>query len=68
MTFDPARLVAFHSQVMPLYPGDIISTGTPGAVPLADGDVVEARIEGLRALRSPVRDGHVPVPPALVSG
>jgi 2-keto-4-pentenoate hydratase/2-oxohepta-3-ene-1,7-dioic acid hydratase in catechol pathway len=28
MTFSPAELLAFHSQVMPFYPGDILSTGT----------------------------------------
>src|SRR5699024_6252124 len=31
MTHSPANLVSFHSQMMPFYPGDIISTGTPGA-------------------------------------
>ena len=30
MTFSPAELLSFHSQVMPFYPGDILSTGTPG--------------------------------------
>jgi 2-keto-4-pentenoate hydratase/2-oxohepta-3-ene-1,7-dioic acid hydratase in catechol pathway len=68
MTFDPAHLVAFHSQVMPLYPGDIISTGTPGAIPLADGDVVEAHVEGLTPLRCPVVAGHVPSPPPVPGG
>jgi 2-keto-4-pentenoate hydratase/2-oxohepta-3-ene-1,7-dioic acid hydratase in catechol pathway len=54
MTFGPAALVSFHSQVMPLFPGDIISTGTPGAVQIRDGDVVECRITGLDALRNTV--------------
>jgi 2-keto-4-pentenoate hydratase/2-oxohepta-3-ene-1,7-dioic acid hydratase in catechol pathway len=27
MAFRPAELVSFHSHVMPLFPGDIISTG-----------------------------------------
>jgi 2-keto-4-pentenoate hydratase/2-oxohepta-3-ene-1,7-dioic acid hydratase in catechol pathway len=62
MTFDPAGLVAFHSDVMPLFPGDILSTGTPGAVALAAGDVVEARIDGLAALRMRVLSEHVRVP------
>jgi 2-keto-4-pentenoate hydratase/2-oxohepta-3-ene-1,7-dioic acid hydratase in catechol pathway len=57
MMFSPARLVSFHSQVMPLYPGDIISTGTPGAVPIRPGDVAECRIEGIGSLRNPVVAG-----------
>ena len=40
MTFSPAELLSFHSQVMPFYPGDILSTGTPGAVAIEPGDVV----------------------------
>ena len=55
MAFDPAALVAFHSRVFPLQPGDVISTGTPGAVIVEDGDVVECRIEGVGTLRNPVR-------------
>ncbi len=55
MTFDPAALVAFHSHVFPLQPGDIILTGTPGAVVVEDGDVVECRIEGVGSLSNPVR-------------
>lgn len=55
MAFDPAELVAFHSRVFPLQPGDIISTGTPGAVVVQDGDVVECRIDGVGGLLNPVR-------------
>ncbi|WP_330276072.1 fumarylacetoacetate hydrolase family protein [Lentzea sp. NBC_00516] len=54
MTFSPEFLVSFHSQVMPLFPGDIISTGTPGAVVVAGGDVVECRIPGIGSLSNPV--------------
>lgn len=54
MRYSPAYLVAFHSQVMPLYPGDIISTGTPGAVVISPGDVVECDIPGVGHLRNPV--------------
>jgi 2-keto-4-pentenoate hydratase/2-oxohepta-3-ene-1,7-dioic acid hydratase in catechol pathway len=57
MRFDPAFLVSFHSKVMPLFPGDIISTGTPGAVQLSPGDVVECRIPGVGALVNPVVAG-----------
>lgn len=56
MTFSPAFLVSFLSQVMTLLPGDIISTGTPGAVAIADGDTVECRIGGFPALVNPVVD------------
>jgi 2-keto-4-pentenoate hydratase/2-oxohepta-3-ene-1,7-dioic acid hydratase in catechol pathway len=56
MTFPPDFLISFHSQVMTLLPGDIISTGTPGAVPIRDGDRVECRIDGFEPLRNPVRD------------
>jgi 2-keto-4-pentenoate hydratase/2-oxohepta-3-ene-1,7-dioic acid hydratase in catechol pathway len=55
MAFPPHYLVAFHSNVMTLYPGDIISTGTPGAVVIESGDVAECRIEGLGTLSNPVR-------------
>lgn len=57
MTFSPAFLVSFHSQMMPLYPGDIISTGTPGAVHIRSGDVVTAQIRGVETLTNPVVAG-----------
>ena len=55
MQFPPAYLVSFHSHVMTLYPGDIISTGTPGAVVIEDGDSAECRIDGFGTLANPVR-------------
>ena len=55
MTHPPRDLVSFHSQMMPLFPGDIISTGTPGAGVLKQGAVAEARIDGLLPLTNPVR-------------
>jgi 2-keto-4-pentenoate hydratase/2-oxohepta-3-ene-1,7-dioic acid hydratase in catechol pathway len=57
MRYDPAFLISFHSKVMPLFPGDIISTGTPGAVQIRPGDVVECRIPGVGTLRNPVVAG-----------
>jgi 2-keto-4-pentenoate hydratase/2-oxohepta-3-ene-1,7-dioic acid hydratase in catechol pathway len=54
MTFGLAHLVSFHSAVMPLFAGDIISTGTPGAVVIDSGDDVECRITGLEPLRNTV--------------
>ncbi len=56
MTFTPWNLVSFHSKVMTLKPGDIISTGTPGAIHIQDGDEVECRIEGFTSLSNPVTD------------
>jgi 2-keto-4-pentenoate hydratase/2-oxohepta-3-ene-1,7-dioic acid hydratase in catechol pathway len=55
MAFDPAALVAFHSRVFPLQPGDVISTGTPGAAVVVDGDIAECRIDGVGTLANPVR-------------
>lgn len=56
MTFRPWYLVSFHSKVMSMLPGDIISTGTPGAVVIKEGDVVECQIDGFQTLVNPVRD------------
>lgn len=55
MAFPPFYLVAFHSHVATLYPGDIISTGTPGAVVIEDGDIAQCRIDGLGTLSNPVK-------------
>lgn len=57
MRYDPAFLISFHSKVMPLHPGDILSTGTPGAVHIRPGDVVECRIPGVGVLTNPVVAG-----------
>ena len=54
MTFSPWWLVSFHSRVMTLLPGDVISTGTPGAVVIEEGDVAECRITGFVPLSNPV--------------
>jgi 2-keto-4-pentenoate hydratase/2-oxohepta-3-ene-1,7-dioic acid hydratase in catechol pathway len=60
MIFSVAKLVAFASRFLTLEPGDIIATGTPAGVGsttgtfLADGDVMEATIEGLGTLVTPV--------------
>ena len=54
MTFRPWWLVAFHSRVMTLLPGDVISTGTPGAVRIRSGDTAGVQITGFRELTNPV--------------
>ena len=56
MTFGPLELVSFHSHVMTLEPGDIISTGTPGALKLSDGDQIGCTVEGVGSLYNPVVD------------
>ncbi|MGH3830677.1 MAG: fumarylacetoacetate hydrolase family protein [Pseudonocardiaceae bacterium] len=55
MMYDPYWLISFYSQVMTFEPGDIISTGTPGAGVIQNGDVVEAHIPGVGQLRNRVR-------------
>jgi 2-keto-4-pentenoate hydratase/2-oxohepta-3-ene-1,7-dioic acid hydratase in catechol pathway len=57
MRYSPQFLVSFHSAVMPLQPGDIIATGTPGAVHIRPGDVAECRIPGVGVLTNPVVQG-----------
>lgn len=56
MRYSPAFLLSFHSQVMPLFPGDVLSTGTPGAAHVRAGDIAECRIPGVGVLRNPVVD------------
>ena len=48
MVFNPSMIVSFISKGITLYPGDLISTGTPfGIRPMQDGDKVEVEIEDL---------------------
>jgi 2-keto-4-pentenoate hydratase/2-oxohepta-3-ene-1,7-dioic acid hydratase in catechol pathway len=60
--FPVAAVIEFISNLCTLEPGDIISTGTPAGVGnttgtyLHAGDKVEAWIEGIGTLRSPVVD------------
>jgi 2-keto-4-pentenoate hydratase/2-oxohepta-3-ene-1,7-dioic acid hydratase in catechol pathway len=59
--FPVAAVVAFVSDILTLEPGDLISTGTPGGVGnttgtyLKPGDRIEAWIEGIGTLVSPVK-------------
>jgi 2-keto-4-pentenoate hydratase/2-oxohepta-3-ene-1,7-dioic acid hydratase in catechol pathway len=51
MIFSIPKLISFISCVMTLYPGDLISTGTPsGIAPMQSGDRIEVRIEGIGSL------------------
>jgi 2-keto-4-pentenoate hydratase/2-oxohepta-3-ene-1,7-dioic acid hydratase in catechol pathway len=55
MVFDVPTLVSYVSHVMTLLPGDVLLTGTPAGVgPLAPGDRVAVRIDGLGELSNPV--------------
>ncbi len=56
MTFPPDYLVSFHSKVMTMLAGDIISTGTPRAVHINNGDVIESHIDGFEPLINPIID------------
>ncbi|WP_163538463.1 fumarylacetoacetate hydrolase family protein [Gracilibacillus sp. YIM 98692] len=55
MRYNPWFIVSFHSQVMTLLPGDIILTGTPGAVSIRDENTVEAHIDGFSPLLNRVK-------------
>jgi 2-keto-4-pentenoate hydratase/2-oxohepta-3-ene-1,7-dioic acid hydratase in catechol pathway len=55
LIFPVQYLVSFISQIMTLFPGDLIITGTPAGIgPMRPGDEVEVRIEGIGSLRNTV--------------
>lgn len=54
MAHSPEHLISLHSKMMPFFPGDVISSGSPGGVRVEDGDLAEARIPGVGTLRNPV--------------
>ena len=66
LIFDIPRLVAELSAVLPLLPGDVIFTGTPGGVGVArtpplflrPGDTLETWIEGIGTIRNRVVEGR----------
>ncbi len=61
--WDEAHMIRYLSSVLTLYPGDVISTGTPDGVGagrkppefLKPGDVVTIEIEGIGTLTTPMR-------------
>jgi 2-keto-4-pentenoate hydratase/2-oxohepta-3-ene-1,7-dioic acid hydratase in catechol pathway len=56
LIFNCAHLVSFVSANMTLLPGDVIVTGTPSGVgPIASGDRLEVRIQGLTPLVNSVK-------------
>ncbi len=66
LVFDVPHLVAELSAVLPLLPGDVIFTGTPGGVGVArkpprflqPGDTLETWIEGIGTIRNRIVEGH----------
>ncbi|MGE5308704.1 MAG: fumarylacetoacetate hydrolase family protein [Deltaproteobacteria bacterium] len=53
--FPPSYMVSFVSRVMTLYPGDVISMGTPGGVGrMKTGDSIAVEIEGIGRLENRV--------------
>jgi 2-keto-4-pentenoate hydratase/2-oxohepta-3-ene-1,7-dioic acid hydratase in catechol pathway len=53
--FDVPYRVSFITRIMPLFPGDIIATGTPSGIgPMKPGDTIEIEIEGIGRLRNTV--------------
>jgi len=63
LIWDEAHLVRYLSSILTLYPGDVISSGTPDGVGTArkppeylkPGDVVSIEIEGIGTLTTPMR-------------
>ncbi|MGQ9454758.1 MAG: fumarylacetoacetate hydrolase family protein [Armatimonadota bacterium] len=55
MTFDVPYLISWISRFHTLYPGDVITTGTPeGIKPVFPGDVMEVEVEKVGVLRNRV--------------
>ena len=62
LVFSPAHLVSYISHIVPLRPGDVIASGTPGGVGharspqryLAPGNVLATSIEGIGGIRSTI--------------
>lgn len=55
--FSLDRIIRHTAQVMTLFPGDLIATGTPeGVGPVVAGDVMEISVEGVGTLRNVVMD------------
>jgi 2-keto-4-pentenoate hydratase/2-oxohepta-3-ene-1,7-dioic acid hydratase in catechol pathway len=59
MAFSVPFLIRYIADIMTLYPGDLIATGTPAGVsPLHDGDTCEVEIDGIGVLRNTVCDAR----------
>lgn len=57
--FSVPELVRYISKVMTLFPGDIITTGTPSGIgPMNPGDRVDVQIEGIGTLSNKIMRTH----------
>ena len=57
MAFPVPFLIRYISEIMTLYPGDLIATGTPAGVSrMRHGDTVEVEVTGVGVLRNKVFD------------
>lgn len=54
MRFKMNEIIAYISTFMTLYPGDVISGGSPPTGPIFPGDIIEAEIENIGVLKNPV--------------
>ncbi|MBE9030956.1 fumarylacetoacetate hydrolase family protein [filamentous cyanobacterium LEGE 11480] len=62
MVFSPDFLVSYVSQIMTLWPGDVILTGTPeGVGAMQIGDRVQVEIEGIGTLENVVEQRPQPL-------
>jgi 2-keto-4-pentenoate hydratase/2-oxohepta-3-ene-1,7-dioic acid hydratase in catechol pathway len=65
MIFSPARLLEFLTAIVTLYPGDVVSTGTPAGVGafrkppvwMQPGDEVTVEVDLIGRLTNPVVAG-----------
>lgn len=56
MAFPVPFLIKYIADIMTLYPGDLIATGTPAGVSrMRPGDVVEVEVGGIGVLRNPIQ-------------
>ena len=59
MAFPVPFLISYISEIMTLYPGDLIATGTPAGVSrMKHGDTVEVEVGGIGVLRNEVYDSR----------
>jgi len=71
MIYDVPRQLRYLTSILTLYPGDVVSTGTPDGVGAArkppeflkPGDVVSIEIEGIGKLVTPIKAGSGPPTP-----
>ncbi|WP_374302025.1 fumarylacetoacetate hydrolase family protein [Ferrovibrio sp.] len=64
MTFNIRKIIKYVTTFIPLQPGDVIATGTPGGVGtkrnppvyMKDGDIIEIEISKVGLLRNPVKN------------